>query len=275
MDERGSSPGVRGGNPAERGSGVDERGSSPGGRGGGGGERGDRAGGRGGGGGGESGGGRGVVEGRRVKVGGGELRVTRWIGRGLYRTFARVTVTGEVPATGAVLLAVNHTALVDGPLLYGVLPRPVAFLTKAEVFWGPLGLLLRYTQQIAVHRGAAERAPLLAALGFLRAGGVVGVFPEGTRGDGNVAEVQHGIAYLAVRSGAPVVPVAVHGTAARRGREFFRPHRPPVLVAFGPPLRVPSGAASRRTVAAAAVEIHRTLAAHVSDTRPHPEEELS
>jgi 1-acyl-sn-glycerol-3-phosphate acyltransferase len=196
--------------------------------------------------------------------------VSRAVGRVLNRMLARVTVTGTVPA-GAVLLAVNHTALVDGPLIYGVLPRPVAFLVKAEVFRGPLGTLLRRTGQIPVRRGTVESAPLRAALGVLAAGGIVGVFPEGTRGEGEVTQVRHGIAYLAVRSGAPVVPVACHGTRARRGWALLRPHRPPVLVAFGPPVQVPRGAASRRTVAAAAAEIHRALAAHVAATRPEPE----
>ena len=203
------------------------------------------------------------------KVGVRDLRITRGIGRVLALALARVTVTGSVP-DGPVLLAVNHTALVDGPLLYGQLPRPVAFLVKAEVFRGPLGALLRHTGQIPVRRGVAETAPLRAALDALRAGGIVGVFPEGTRGDGDVAQVRHGIAYLAVRSGAPVVPVAVHGTRQRRGRAILVPHRPPVSVAFGPPLRLSQGAAARRTVAAAASEIHRTLAAHVAATRPHP-----
>lgn len=207
-----------------------------------------------------------------VKVGAAELRTTRRIGWVLSRVLARTTVTGAVPASGPALLAVNHTALVDGPLIYGVLPRPVAFLVKAEVFTGPLGALLRHTGQIPVHRGLAERGPLLAALGTLEAGGLVGVFPEGTRGAGDVARVHGGIAYLALRSGAPVVPVAVHGTAALRGWAFWRPHRPPVRVAFGPPMALPPGRASRRTVAAAADEIHRTLAAHVAATRPHPED---
>jgi 1-acyl-sn-glycerol-3-phosphate acyltransferase len=189
------------------------------------------------------------------------------LGRGL----ARVTVAGTVP-DGPVLLAVNHTALVDGPLLYGLLPRPVAFLVKAEVFRGPLGTLLRHTGQIPVRRGTVESGPLRAALEVLRAGGIVGVFPEGTRGEGDVSQVRHGIAYLAVRSGAPVVPVAVHGTRQRRGRAILVPHRPPVHVAFGPPLHLPAGPASRRTVAAAAAEIHRTLAAHVAATRPGREQ---
>lgn len=206
------------------------------------------------------------------RVGRGDLWITRGIGAVLARGLARTVVAGAVPE-GAVLLAVNHTALVDGPLLYGVLPRPVAFLVKAEVFRGPLGTLLRHTGQIPVRRDKAERAPLTAALEVLAAGGIVGVFPEGTRGEGDVEQVRHGIAYLAVRSGAPVVPVAVHGTRARRGWAFWRPHRPPVLVAFGPPVALPAGRASRRTVAAAATEIHRALAAHVAATRPHPEEQ--
>jgi 1-acyl-sn-glycerol-3-phosphate acyltransferase len=201
-----------------------------------------------------------------------DLRITRWIGRVLGTALCRLTITGQVP-DGPVLLAVNHTALVDGPLLYGLVPRPVAFLVKAEVFRGPLGALLAHTRQIPVRRGTVESAPLRTALGVLRAGGIVGVFPEGTRGDGDVAQVRHGIAYLAVRSGAPLVPVAIHGTRERRGARILVPHRPPVSVAFGPPLHLPTGPASRRTVTAAASEIHRTLAAHVAATRPAPARE--
>lgn len=125
----------------------------------------------------------------------------------------------------------------------------------------------------ATGRGLNRALARVTVVGELPAGPVLpAVFPEGIRGDGGVAHLRHGVAYLAVRSGAPVVPVALHGTAALR-----RPSvgRPPVLVAYGPALRLSAGAASRRTVAAAAAEIHRTLAAHVSATRPHPEEEQS
>jgi Acyltransferase len=93
------------------------------------------------------------------KVGVEELRVTRAIGRGLNRGLARITVTGELPATGALLLAVNHTALVDGPMLYGLLPRPVSFLVKAEVFRGPLGALLRHTPDRSRCAAAPSRPP--------------------------------------------------------------------------------------------------------------------
>ena len=203
----------------------------------------------------------------------GNGTVSRGVGRRLNRTLARVIGTGTVRA-GAVLLAVNHTALVDGPLIPGVLPRPVAFLVGAEVFRGPLGPLPRRTGQIPVRRGTVESAPLRAAPGVLAAGGIggiVGVFAEGTRREGEVTQIRHGIAYLAVRSGAPVVPVACHGTRARRGWAVLRPHRPPVLRRVRAAVQVPRGAASRRTVAAAAAEIHRALAAHVAATRPEPE----
>jgi 1-acyl-sn-glycerol-3-phosphate acyltransferase len=175
----------------------------------------------------------------------------------------------RVPAGGGVLLAVNHTAYLDGPLVYGLLPRPAVFLVKAEAFRGPVGLVLRRTGQIPVRRGLAERAPLVAALGTLADGGVVGVFPEGTRGGGDVERVEHGIAYLALRSGCPVLPVACHGTAELRGRRAMRPRRPPVLVVVGDPIMLPAGrSVGRRTVAAAAERVRTALAAHVAATRP-------
>ena len=72
------------------------------------------------------------------------------------------------------------------------------------------------------------------------------------------------------RSGAPVTAVACHGTMTRKGRAFFRPHRPVIMVALGDPLQLPAGPAARRTVAAAADEIHRALAAHIAATHPAP-----
>lgn len=198
------------------------------------------------------------------------MTATRLTARGLGRALARVEVTGRdrVPARGGLLIAVNHTAFVDGPLVYGVLRRPAVFLIKAEMFGGIVGATLRRIGQIPVRRGIAERAPLQRALAALAAGGVVGVFPEGTRGAGTVEQVQHGIAYLALRSGCPVVPVACHGTGAllRRGRPVRRPR---VRVAFGAPIAV-SGQrrASRRMIAAAAEDIRAALAAHVAATRP-------
>lgn len=189
------------------------------------------------------------------------LAVTQGIGRALIRSLSRAEIVGSatIPQAGGVLFAANHSHIVDGPLLYGAIPRPVVFFVKAEVFVGPIGLLLRRIGQIPVTRGVAEREPLLTALATLAAGGAVGIFPEGTRGAGDVASVRHGIAYLAVRSGCPVVPIACAGT------EHILMHRPwsrpPVRIVFGEPVRPAAGArASRSHISEVAEQIRTALA---------------
>ncbi|PLW73850.1 1-acyl-sn-glycerol-3-phosphate acyltransferase, partial [Streptomyces sp. DJ] len=129
---------------------------------------------------------------------------------GLWRP--RVLGAWKVPASGPVILAVNHSHVVDGPMIIGTSPRPVHFLVKKEAFTGPLDPFLRGIGQIAVDRGSTDRAAVTGALGVLERGGVLGIFPEGTRGQGDFASLRAGLAYFALRSGAPVVPVAVLGT---------------------------------------------------------------
>ncbi|MHA3704760.1 lysophospholipid acyltransferase family protein [Jatrophihabitans sp. YIM 134969] len=167
------------------------------------------------------------------------LRRRQRIGRALTAVLADLDVTGlrHVPLTGPVVLAVNHTAFLDGPLLFGLLDRPVSFLVKSEAFAPPLvGRVLRGAGQIPVHRDTVDPAPVRLALAILRRGGVVGIFPEGTRGHGRVETAKPGAAYLALRTGATVVPVACHGTLdMTHGRRW---HRPPVRVTFGPPVPV-------------------------------------
>jgi 1-acyl-sn-glycerol-3-phosphate acyltransferase len=117
----------------------------------------------------------------------------------------------NVPADGPVLVAANHTGMIDGPVLHGVVPRHAHLLIKQEAFWGPLGWVLRRAGQIPVDR-AGGRAALTSALGVLTQGKVVGVFPEGNRGRGDATSARAGIAWLALHGGAPVVPVAILGT---------------------------------------------------------------
>jgi 1-acyl-sn-glycerol-3-phosphate acyltransferase len=137
--------------------------------------------------------------------------------RGIGRTLAhvvwstRVTGADRVPAHGPVVLAANHTGVVDGPLLQGISPRPVHILVKEEMFTGPLGGVLRGARQIPVDR-AGGRTALTTALGVLQRGGAVGVFPEGNRGRGDASSARAGVAWLAVNGRAPVVPVAILGT---------------------------------------------------------------
>ena len=174
--------------------------------------------------------------------------LARWVGSWCFRPALRVRVHhGErIPPTGPVVLVANHSAFVDGPLLLGLVGRRAVFLTKQEMFRGPLAWLLPRIGQLAVRRGEPDPAPLRAAVGVLRGGGMVGVFPEGTRGAGDVAAVQHGAAWLARAAGAVVLPVVVRGT--RRGpRRRFRPR---VDVLVGTPLTVAPGGGRAGLVAA-------------------------
>jgi 1-acyl-sn-glycerol-3-phosphate acyltransferase len=161
----------------------------------------------------------------------------------------------HVPRTGPVILAANHLSFLDSMVIPLVSPRAVAFLAKAEYF--RRGRLTRplFTglNAIPVERGGhrAAQASLESALDVLQAGGAFGIHPEGSRSrDGRLYRGRTGVAWLALASGAPVVPVAVLGTDRVQpvGAPFPRPGR--IGVRFGPPMRFPagSGAKNRRAV---------------------------
>jgi 1-acyl-sn-glycerol-3-phosphate acyltransferase len=174
----------------------------------------------------------------------------------------RVHHSERIPAAGPVVLVANHSAFVDGPLLFGLLRRRAVFLVKQEMFRGPVGPLLGRIGQLAVRRGAPDRRPLIAAVAVLRAGGLVGVFPEGTRGAGEVAAAQHGAAWLARAGGAVVLPVVCRGT--RRPDGARRRLRPRVDVLVGVPLPAPTGK-GRADLAAATETIRAALAGLVRE----------
>ena len=187
----------------------------------------------------------------------------RRIGIALSLLMYRLEVIGidRVPPAGPLVVVVNHSNFFDGPVLFGSLPRRVSFLIKAEAVTGPLGWLLRNVGQYAIHREIPDRKALLTALSQLKAGGAIGIFPEGTRGDGTVQNISGGAGWLAARAGATVLPVAVRGTA--RPAHSSRRLRPRVRVLVGEPFPVPVGA-GRTAVDAATVLIRERLSALVS-----------
>jgi len=192
-------------------------------------------------------------------------RWSRWIGRIMARIVWNTKVTGRshVPAHGPVLLAANHTGVLDGPILHGVVPRPSHLLVKEEIFRGPLAWLLNGAGQIAVKRDDGGRTALTEALGVLKRGGVVGVFPEGNRGRGNATNARAGIAWLALNGHAPVVPVAVLGTR-RTGESVNKVPRlrRKFAIEFGEPLvleRAP-GTSGKAAIEAANEAIRIALA---------------
>lgn len=118
----------------------------------------------------------------------------------------------RVPSHGPVIVAGNHVGVLDGPLLAIVTPRPVHALTKEEMFTGKMGVFLRSAGQIPLNRYAADPSAIKSCLRVLRDGGAIGVFPEGGRGHGELTRFHHGAAYLALVTGAPVVPLMMFGT---------------------------------------------------------------
>lgn len=138
--------------------------------------------------------------------------------RFLFRAFARVRVHGldDVPRSGPLIVVANHTTLADPPLvaawLQPALGRPLQFMAKEQLFAFPLAPILRMYGAILVKAGGSDVEAYRAAVTVLRGGGVVAIFPEGTRSlDGAMREPHAGVALLAARSGAPILPVGVSG----------------------------------------------------------------
>jgi 1-acyl-sn-glycerol-3-phosphate acyltransferase len=159
----------------------------------------------------------------------------------------RPKVVGEenVPASGPAILASNHLSFIDSLYLPLMIDRPVVFPAKAEYFSakGPLGRLwaayLRSTNQLEMDRGGARaaQATLEAALEILRAGELFGFYPEGTRSpDGRLYRGRSGIGWLALNSGAPVIPVAMMGTRKMLPPGAPLPRPTKVEIRIGKPL---------------------------------------
>jgi 1-acyl-sn-glycerol-3-phosphate acyltransferase len=199
--------------------------------------------------------------------------VGRRIGVGLMYGLWKPRVLGawRVPTNGPVILAVNHSHAIDGPMVMGVAPRPTHFLIKKEAFVGPLDPFLTGIGQLKVDRDTTDRMAITRALGVLENGGVLGIFPEGTRGEGDFASLRAGLAYFAVRGGAPIVPVAVLGSTEKRGRliKGLPPLRSRVDVVFGEPIEAGdgSGRRTRKALDEATGRIQKQLAAHLENAR--------
>jgi len=165
----------------------------------------------------------------------------------LTRAVYRPTVEGReyVPRTGPVIFAANHLSAVDSFLIPILAPRLVTFIAKAEYYEQPGldGFLMRKALAalgtVPVPRGEyrAAQAALDSALEVLRQGKAFGIHPEGSRSrDGRLYRGRVGVAWLALASGAPVVPVGLIGTEKMMPVGGWLPRRVPVTVRFGKPM---------------------------------------
>lgn len=159
----------------------------------------------------------------------------------LLRLLTRCVVEGleNIPATGPLLLVANHLNLVDPPVLGAILPRRIVFMAKEELFRTPvIGSVVSWYGAFPVKRGQADRQALRTAVAILEKGGVVGMFPEGTRSKtGKMNEAHPGAALLAVLGSAPVLPIAITGTDRLRSvRALFT--RPKITIRIGKPFTI-------------------------------------
>lgn len=188
------------------------------------------------------------------------LRAGRPIALTLLRRWYELELDGleRVPTIGPVVLAANHVGWLDGPLLASCSPRPVHALTKQEMFTGLMGPFLVATGQIPLDRWNVDLAAIRTALQTLRAGRIIGVFPEGARGPGDMTSPRSGAAYLGLVSGAPVVPVSILGTRMPGGSDSsIPPQGSRIAMTVGEPVHLPRSPWPRtqQQVAEAAAEV--------------------
>ncbi|OZD63835.1 lysophospholipid acyltransferase family protein [Rhodococcus sp. 06-1460-1B] len=192
----------------------------------------------------------------------------------ILRVLGRPSVVGagNIPKTGPVIIAGNHLTVVDSFFLVLLVRRRVTFIAKSEYFTGRgiKGAALRWfysaTGQVPVdRRGADASAPALdAAKSILRQRKVWAVYPEGTRSpDGRLYKGKTGLARVALETGAPVVPVVMHGTLGVNpvGSRMWRPGK--VRMVVGEPLnftRYAGGENSKAILRATTDEVMAALA---------------
>lgn len=184
---------------------------------------------------------------------------------------------GKVPDTGPVILASNHIGWLDGPLLFIRSPRPTHALVKEEQFVGRTGRLLRFVGQIKVTRGRTDSGALRQSARALAAGQVVTIYPEGKRGGGEFYEFKGGVTWLALVSGAPVVPVAIFGTRQPGEPSETKPAKGARIdIVYGDPIQFPMQVwpRDRGMLEDAGEQIHDHLRAHVSWSREMLHREL-
>ena len=159
-----------------------------------------------------------------------------------FNLLARWEVSGRenVPKEGPVIVAANHTSYLDPPLLMASVGRRIRFLAHMGLFHHPLfGLLARGINTLPVDREAGSSAITRKVLRDLDKGSAIGLFPEGTRSlNGDLGKGKSGIAYIALKSGACVLPVGIAGThRIRTVTDALK--RPAVGIRIGQPFLLP------------------------------------
>ncbi len=166
----------------------------------------------------------------------------------LFRSLTKLETVGveNVPREGACLMVINHLSLADPALVCGTTPRQCVMFTADKWQHTPVVSHIANTFGVIwVARGEVDRTALKDALGFLRAGWMLGIAPEGQRSRSGVLQAgKPGAAYLADRARVPILPIAIMGTE-KISSGFKRLRRAPVKCVYGKPFHLPTNGRAR------------------------------
>ncbi len=194
-------------------------------------------------------------------------RIAQGLARLIVRLWFRPQIRGAnvVPANGPVILAPVHRSFADFSFSAVLTDRKLFFMAKDELWRSRLlGRLLVALGAFPVHRGGVDREAMAHATDVLEQGQLLIMFPEGARQEGpRVQELLDGVAFLAARTGAPILPVGIGGSDLSMPKGTKVPKRIPITLVVGrqlpPPARRESGRVSRREVHKTTVELREAL----------------
>jgi 1-acyl-sn-glycerol-3-phosphate acyltransferase len=150
---------------------------------------------------------------------------------------ARSISSEKVPQSGPVILAPNHFSFMDHFFLGAFVRRKVRFMAKSQLFQVPLQFVYTHGGVFPVRRGTRDDEAFVTARSILERDGTIAMYCEGgrSRTDGLGDQAKPGIGRLALESGAPIVPVAIHGSS--KVRNWKKLQFPKVTVQYGDPIR--------------------------------------
>ena len=179
------------------------------------------------------------------------------------RLVAKIEVEGleHLPSSGAFILAGNHLSLIDAPLMGALLTRRTVLIAGER--WETMPLIHRaldFGDTIYMRRGEGDRKALKRSLAVLRAGGALGLAPEGRISTSGLATGHTGVAYLALEARVPVIPFVVYGQE-RMSKNLKRLKRTRIHVRIGPPINLPRGERTAPKLQQDTQQVMKTLAA--------------
>ena len=183
-------------------------------------------------------------------------KVVRKLLQWLFKVVFRCKIAGveNIPLSGGLIIAANHTSNWDPPMAAVFALRPVSFMAKQELFSIPVfGQIITRLYAFPVKRGAGDRGAIKTALQILKKGECLGLFPEGTRShDGKMHKPEAGIAFIAAKAKVPVVPTALLGAADIFGKETKFPQ---LRISYGMPMVFQGNPADREELQAFSQQI--------------------